>query len=164
MKYASLIFVLLFTALIAEAGNPDSPKRPPNNISLHLLGDGSMAAVYYERLFQLGPGSFLAGSAGVGLMPQLDLFNTDPAPPDLTVINHLTITFGKKKGGFEVGLGGTWVNDPYDPHYFIYPILGFRLQPFTANKLNFRVFASYPFDGFSDLPFIPLGVSLGIVF
>jgi hypothetical protein len=164
MKYLTLIFWLLFTSALAKAGNSDSLVRPPNNISLHLLGDGSLGAIYYERLFQLGPGSFLSGSAGIGLMPQLNIFDSEPSPPDITLINHLTIIFGRKKGGFEAGLGGTWVNDPAEPHYFVYPILGFRIQPFNANQLNFRAFVSYPFDGFSDLPYLPLGVSFGLVF
>lgn len=164
MKYFTFIFMLLYASTLAKAGNPDSLVRPPNNISLHLLGDGSIVAVYYERLFQLGPGSFLSGSAGMGMAPQINLFDSEPAPPILTIINHITVTFGRKRGGFEAGVGGTWVNDPYEPHYFIYPILGFRLQPFNKNQLNFRAFVSYPFDGLSDLPYSPVGVSFGLVF
>ncbi len=163
MKYAVIVIGLLFTGSVARAAVPDSLKRSPNNISLHLLGHGTLTAVYYERLFQNGTHSFLAASAGIGLTPQLD-FSENTSPPNLTVINHLTITLGPKKGGFEVGVGGTWVNDPYEPHYFLYPILGFRLQPFNRNQLVFRAFASYPFDGFSDLPYLPFGVSLGVTF
>jgi len=53
-----------------------------------------------------------------------------------------------------------------EPHYQVYPILGYRFQPIKPNKLNFRIFGSLPLIKMEseNILFIPVGFSLGYCF
>lgn len=150
--------------VLSQGNGKEISKRPLNNISLHAFGDVALFAVYYERLFQLSNVSFLTGSAGVGLFPEINFFESEPSAPNVCVLDHITANFGKRKALFEIGLGGTYLNDPGESHYFIYPIVGFRLQPFNSGKANLRVFFSYPIGDSQELPIPPFGLSAGICF
>lgn len=164
MKKSILLIFLMAIFLHAVSQEFEVPvKRPANNISLHLLGDGAIIAVYYERLFQISPSLFLAVSVGPGLAPEIDIFGNSDGP-DYATISHLTACLGKSKRLFEIGLGTTFVSGSSDPHTFFYPIVGYRIQHFKKGKANFRVFASYPLGGRNDWPFFPVGVSVGLVF
>lgn len=158
-----LLFIIVMFLQAIPQEHEVLVKRPANNISLQLLGDGALVAVYYERLFQVSPSLFIAGSVGPGLIPEINIIG-DGGGSDYAAMSHLTACLGKSKRLFEIGLGATFVSGSSDPHTFFYPIAGYRLQPFEKEKVNFRVFASFPFGGRNDWPFFPVGVSVGVVF
>ncbi len=160
------VFLLILIVTSQQAMPQESEalvKRPANNISLHLLGDGAIIAVYYERLFQISPSLIIAGSVGTGFAPEIVIIGEGDGP-DYLALSHLTACLGKSKHSFEIGLGVTFVSGSTEPHTFFYPVAGYRLQPFKKEKVNFRAFASLPFNGTNDWPFSPVGVSVGIVF
>jgi hypothetical protein len=80
-----------------------------------------------------------------------------------TVPHHITANFGRGRGFFELGCGGTFVSGNTNQHYIFYPIFGYRLLPLTSNKMNFRFFGELPFSGIEtdDVFFFPFGISFG---
>ncbi len=62
-----------------------------------------------------------------------------------------------------LGLGGTIIN-AY-PNY-LYPIIGFRIQPLEFYKINFSPYIFIPISSFevleSDFIIVPIGFSAGI--
>jgi hypothetical protein len=51
--------------------------------------------------------------------------------------------------------------------YALYPIVGYRFQPYKKDKFSFRIFASYPLTDKIDMKnywFFPVGVSVGFCF
>lgn len=173
MKRAVMLILFVFQLSVptwsqTEVGLVD--KRPLNNVYLGLLGDLSIITVNYERLFDIDTGVLLAGQLGVGYNEEFQLcfFGPcqEPAEKYVTFPVRFSGLLGKKKHFLEMGVGGTFLFGS-EPHpYYIYPLLGYRLQPFVKEKMVFRIFALYPLKSDQDesiMP-VPLGLSLGMAF
>jgi len=189
MKKKSVIaLALLIPGIILFAQNQkESPdKKPLNNIYLSTFGvDVSMFSVNYERLFLVQPKFFLSGELGIGYNKVVHFIESFGFPAIyaygdyLTIPHHITMNVGKRKSFFEFGIGGTAIIGCNAPEkYYLYPIIGYRLHPFISNKVNFRVYTTYPVDcidnmldilhgaGYENwgLWWFPVGVSIGIAF
>jgi hypothetical protein len=146
--------------------------RPSNSIYLSLPGDVSLIAFNYEKQVFISPTFIITGKVGLGTNQefQLCLFGPCSSPPEkyLTFPHHITGNIGKGRHFFEFGVGGTWMKGSISRTYLLYPILGYRIQPLQASKLNFRVFGQVPFTGLDsddyNFIFIPLGISFGVSF
>ena len=144
--------------------------RPTNDINLNLLGDASFFSDNYERLFLINPDRFfITGDLGFGYTEEFHLCIFGPCSSpvsDITIPHRITGNLGWKRNFFEFGLGGTLISTTTPAHYFLYPIVGYRLQPLKSDRVNFRIFAEYPLPGFRSeyLIFIPVGWSVGYCF
>jgi hypothetical protein len=94
-------------------------------------------------------------------------------PPDekfLSVPYHLTASIGKKENFFEIGIGGSELLSGSRKRHFLFPLIGYRLQPVKPSKINIRAYLCYPFSGnpysgdSDNLFFIPAGFSIGWCF
>ena len=144
-----------------------------NNVTLSFLGNGSFMSLDYERLFFLAPNKFISNSFGIGGGSEIEFCLNGSSPCSstkglLTVPHSLTANWGRNRHFFEFGIGGTIVIGNTNENYFLYPILGWRIQP-NKSKLgrnNFRLFVSVPFSGIEteDILWIPIGISYGVLF
>lgn len=170
MKKLFLISVFVAThTVISAISLPDSIARIPlNNINLNILGDASIASINYERLFLLSPKFFISGDIGIGFNKEFvfGLDNNNPKSDSyLTIPGRITGNIGNRKHSLELGIGATKINGFPDKDYFIYPIIGYRMQPLKQGKVNFRIFATLLHNGDrTEIYVLPLGVSLGICF
>ena len=165
----SVLFVMSVSYLFAQNISDTISVRPMNNINLNILGDASIVSLNYERLFFITPGIFISGDLGIGFNQEFtqNLDGSGASTPDtyLTIPHHITGNIGKGKHFFEFGMGGTIINGFPDKKYFLYPIIGYRLQPLKSNKVNFRIFTTLLNNGKdSEIYILPLGLSLGLCF
>jgi hypothetical protein len=110
---------------------------------------------------------------GIGYNAHLDDFEFQGNY--LTLPQHITMNFGKRKSFFEIGIGGTLFIGKDLPnngtvYYDVYPIIGYRLHPLLSKKVNFRIYSSFPpsfiISDWETFTFwwFPFGISLGIGF
>lgn len=162
-KILSLVLgILTFNLAVAQSENvPD--KRSSNVIFLGLLNGGSIASINYEHLFFSKSNFMIATGAGFGVGGLNALWVTQRY---LVIPHYATMNIGKKEHFFELGLGGSYASSRYSNEYYIFPIIGYRLQPLEPSKVNFRVFANIPFGGYEDaeIIFSPIGLSVGLNF
>jgi hypothetical protein len=165
-----IVFAISGTFLFAKNNGDSTDKRPINNIDLNICGDASIISLNYERLFLIKQFFFITGKLGIGYNEEFKVCAFGPcSPPEkyITIPHHITGNLGKGRHFFEFGIGGTIINGITNQHYWLYPIVGYRLQPLKSNKVNFKIFGSIPFSGLNsveDIFFIPFGLSLGISF
>jgi hypothetical protein len=165
-----IVFVISGTFLFAQNNGDSTDIRPINNINLNIFGDASIISLNYERLFLFNKYFFITGKIGIGYNEEFKLCIFGPcSPPEkyITIPHYITGNLGKGRHFIEFGLGGTIINGKTNQHYWLYPIVGYKLQPLKSNKVNFRIFASIPFSGLysvEDIYFIPFGLSLGVCF
>ncbi|THD69872.1 hypothetical protein E7Z59_05975 [Robertkochia marina] len=173
MKRSVFLLLLIFQFGVSAWSQTQEElifERPLNNLYLGFLGDLSLIAVNYERLFEINSRVLLAGQLGVGYNEEFQLcfFGPcqEPAEKFVTFPVRFSGLLGKKKHFLEVGVGGTLVYGSSPHPYYVYPLVGYRLQPLVKQKMVFRVFALYPFKSRQDqaiMP-IPMGLSLGVAF
>ena len=172
---ATKIFFLCFIIswghqLLAQMEQETDFLLKDNNVNFNMFGDASFVSVNYERLIELSPGAFLASSLGVGYNAEFQfcLFGPCTYGPErfLTLPHHFTVNIGKKRHFFEVGIGGTVIIGNTSEHYFLYPLLGFRVQPNKSGRGTIRLYFSVPFSGMEteDILWIPVGISIGRFF
>lgn len=165
-----LCFILTFGhQLLAQTENKTDLLLKRNNINFNMFGDASLISVNYERLFDLSPSIFLSGSIGAGYNAAFSLcFLGCGSKPKrfLTLPHHFTVNFGKDRDFFELGIGGTIMVGNTSEHYFLYPMLGFRVQPNKSGKGTIRLYGSVPFTGIDteDIFWVPIGISIGRYF
>jgi len=163
---------LIWGTLLSAQDEAESPSdKPRNNVYFNFIGgDGSVISTYYERLFLIRPKYFLEGGLGIGYNKIEDISDAEGNPDlqfkFLTLPHHVTMNLGKGKSFFEIGVGGTGIFGDVDQNYYLYPMIGYRLQSLESNKLSFRVYAGYPFYGWDNMNiwWLPVGVSLGMCF
>jgi hypothetical protein len=165
-----IVFTISGTFLFAQNNRDSTDIRPINNINLSICGGASIISLNYERLFLINQNFFITGKLGIGYNEEFKLCIFGPcSPPEkyITIPHHITGNLGKGRHFFEFGLGGTIIIGKTNQHYWLYPLVGYRLQPLKSNKVNFRIFGSIPFSGLNsveDIIFIPFGLSLGVNF
>ena len=172
-QYQSILLfclLLLNSTVFSQYNETDAViKRPQNSISVG-FGDASLISLSYERLFIIHDNLFLAARLGIGYNEefQLCLFGPCENPPKtFTTFPHsVTVNFGKNKHLFELGLGGAVIEGNTSDPYLLYPIIGYRLQPLKAEKVNLRLYLALPISSIEteDFLFIPAGLSVGIIF
>lgn len=155
--------------LFAQNNNDSNHIRPGNGIYLNLLGDASLISINYEKLFFVSSNFIVTGKSGLGYNEKFQICFGGPCwEPKryVTVPHHITGNIGEGRNFLEFGLGGTIIGGNTSQHYLLYPIVGYRLVPLKANKLNFRIFGQIPFSGLEteDVIFVPIGGSLGLSF
>lgn len=168
----SLAFLVVATILSAQDKSAYTDERPWNNIYINLLGgDASLSSLNYERLFYKRPKFFFTGALGIGYNKNIDedfegsIFQIQHSQY-LTIPHHITMNVGKENSFFEFGIGGTGIIGNTNKHYFLCPVIGYRLHPEIAVKLNLRVYVSFPFNGFKNVEiwWFPIGISIGAGF
>ncbi len=159
------------TARMPASAEPDMNERPLNIIFLNVLGDGTLASLNYERLFLIQPEkSFIAAGLGAGINSLVTLHaNSDKSysyDNFLAIPHHITGNIGYRSHFFELGLGGAIYSVTEGDTYLPYVIAGYRVQPVRQNRLNFRLFGTYPLSPLEqfNIIFIPAGFSLGWAF
>ncbi len=168
----TIVFVLIMvvcTHTYSQKNETDYSSRPKNNINIGLLGNASIYALNYERLFSSKPYTFFASEIGVGYNEEFIIcFGSGSCNPDkyLTIPHQISVSIGKNKSFLEFGFGGAAIIGSTKQYYLLYPMLGYRYQPLKSKKLNFRIYGSIPFSEWDtvDILYIPIGISLGICF
>jgi len=166
VRIGAILLVLSLALPEIQAGsNPFL--RPINNVNLSLFGDASILSLNYERFFVNNRKFFLAGRIGVGYSESQGLPAENTSLVGFPL--HLTGNYGERKHYFEFGLGSTLLfygkMDYWD--FALYPVVGYRFQPYKKDKFSFRLFASYPLTDKIDIKnywFFPIGVSVGFCF
>lgn len=186
MKKFILLITLIIPGTLILAQDKDTIvlSRPVDNVNVNLLGgDGSLISINYEHIYIVKNNFFLSGKGGLGYNREFQLNiciwgPCEPPPPPeqyVTIPHHITGNLGKKRHFLEFGLGGTIVFGNTYQHYYLYPLLGYRIQPLHSDKHNFRIFGSLPIWGLASTPwgpykegstimFLPFGLSMGICF
>jgi hypothetical protein len=171
MKRLLLTLLLsFFCALVgAQTLHETTNARPVDNFNLTILGNASLISMNYEKLSFVSPKFLVAFNIGMGYNQEFQLFHFGSnSSPQIyfTLPHYVTVNLGKGRHFFEFGLGGTVVAGNTPRHYFLYPIVGYRLQPLRKNKLYFRAFGQIPINGLDNLEvfFAPVGFSLGVCF
>ncbi len=160
-----LPIIMLSSGLCAQPGQQKPMSRPLHVISLSALGDASIFAINFERLFMVDSTFMVAARIGAGFNQEFRLCVWGPCTPPSTYFTlpvHTTINFGRKRNFAEAGFGATIINGNTNQHLFFYPIFGYRLHPFVSGRISVRVYFEWPFRETEDILFIPLGFSLGI--
>lgn len=166
----TVLIILTFGLTVTAKGEEGSPfPWPSNNLNVNLLGDATIFSLSYERLQFFDRKYMIAGKIGIGYSQSLGLPSKSAAL--LTIPMHITGNLGvyKKRQYIEFGLGGTlmyYENFKYWD-YALYPIVGYRFQPYQKVKLTLRVFLSYPLTDKLDLHnywFSPVGITIGYCF
>jgi hypothetical protein len=152
-------------SLSAQNSSYRPVKRAPNNISLNLLGEGSLISINYERLFPIAPKFFLTGQAGIG-RNQEALWTAGRSPRLYTTFpHHITANFGKNRHFFEFGFSGDIVAGDTEHHYISGPLVGYRYKSSRSGRIPVRCFITYPFIGLhTGLIYVPFGLSIGYSF
>ena len=142
------------------------PSRPENNLNLGIFGDFSFISIQYERLFFINSTFFLSGKLGFGYNQEFQIISTQAPKEYFTYSCHITYNLNLKKEKYflVLGLGGTIIN-AY-PNY-LYPIIGFRMQPLEFYKINFSPYIFIPISSFevlldSDFIIAPIPFGIGI--
>jgi hypothetical protein len=169
ISFQTIIIIIL--SFIGPAINAKSIPylRPGNNIHLNLFGDASIFSISYERIILNNPKFFLTGKLGLGYSESMKLpsGNTSLLSIPIHITGNVDI-YGKRQF-IEFGFGSTWLfyEDLKYWDYSIYPLIGYRFQPFKPGKVTFRIFISYPITGkidINDYWFSPVGLSIGYSF
>ena len=163
-----IVFVISGTILLAQDEMVKNNIRPKNNLNLTFFGEATLISINYERLFLIVPSFFITCKLGIGYEEfQLCIFeHCGPRKIYLTLPHYFTGNLGKGRHFFEFGLGGTYITGDNYQNYFIYPVIGYRIQPLKSDKAYFRIFCSIPFTGLDTEEFAvsPVGLSLGVSF
>lgn len=145
--------ILIFLNPGSTFGQTKEPYfRPAKNINFCVLGGASHFSLNFEKFFLNREKYFFSASLGMGKAAEYStqwlLFNSSKDRPKktyLTFPHHLTYNIGRRKSFFELGMGGTFIPDAgMIKNYIFYPVIGYRLQPRSQDKLNFRVFINAP--------------------
>jgi hypothetical protein len=134
------------------------------------LGDASILSLNYEKLFLVSSTFILSCKLGLGFNEEFRIsfsgLNSSPPKRYLTIPHHVTGNIGKGRHFLEFGFGGTIISSNATPHYWFYPIVGYRYLPLKSGKINVRVFGQIPFSELygENIFFMPFGLSLGISF
>jgi hypothetical protein len=173
-SFLSLVFIVtVFSAPAQDSADSIQISLKRNSINLNLFGGVAIVSANYERLFPVKDWLLISGQLGVGNaleIPNLLNPSQGPKPENYTAIpHHVTGIFGRKRNGFEAGLGGTTILGPPVPNEFVYLLLGYRHKPVGPDYINFRIYASLPFffnfNGQNEAVwYIPLGITLGRYF
>ena len=170
MKYiVNIVFVFWITNNIICQEIKFFNQRPLKNIFLGIAGDGGLASINHEKLHLLSFKLMISNRIGLGLSQ--DYSFTDPENYYIAIPSNISFCFGRRRLLFELGFGSTVflnINKPFYEFSF-YPIIGYRFQPLTKNKLFIKIFASLPNKLNSDnmsiasskVLFIPLGINIG---
>jgi hypothetical protein len=163
MKLIFIILIFFITPITANEKYGYSSEMPKNYIYFGLFGDASITSLSYERLLLFSPNCKLTGKGGVGFNQEFNLFGGSTSL-FVTMPHHITGNFGKSRHHLEIGLGGTLIFGKTNEPYLLYPIVGYRIMPLKENKVNFRIYGSFPFSGLETdvIFFIPIGLSIGI--
>jgi hypothetical protein len=165
----ALAFLISGTILFAQDEGESPFNRPRNNIYDNIFGgDASVSSLNYERLILVRSKCFFTGSLGIGYNKNVDegykgsLYQISHSQ-FMTIPHHITINVGKKRSFFEFGIGGTGIIGDANKNYYLYPIIGYRLHSSKPMKLNYRVYISFPFEGYKNVEFwwFPIGISVG---
>jgi len=167
----ALSFLISATVLSAQDESEYTDDRPWNTIYINFGGDASISSLNYERLFFKRPKFFFTGALGIGYNKNADdefegsIFQIQHSQY-LTIPHHITMNVGKENSFFEFGIGGIGIIGNTNKNYFLCPIIGYRFHPLISIKLNFRIYVSFPFDGFKNVEiwWFPIGLSLGTNF
>jgi hypothetical protein len=164
----ALAFLIPSATLLAQDKGEPPFNRPRNNIYINIFaGDASVQSLNYERLFLVRPKSFFTGSLGIGYNKNLDKYEGRlyqiSHSQFMTIPHHITMNVGKKRSFFEFGIGGTGLIGDAHQNYYLYPIIGYRFHSSNPMKLNFRIYISFPFQGYKNVEFwwFPIGISVG---
>jgi hypothetical protein len=150
--------------LFAQKSEEIIETRPLNSFNINLLGDASLISFNFERQYLISSTFILTSKIGLGYNKEFLIFGSNQEHY-LTIPHHITGNIGKGKHFFEFGLGGTIISGNTTQPYLLYPIVGYRILPLKSNEINFRIFGQIPFfETHATIPFIPLGLSLGISF
>ena len=161
----AFLSISVMPVLRGQGGNPYL--RPLNCIHLNVLGDACIISLNYDYLYYNVRKFFISGIVGIGYSESMTLPNENTSLLSLPL--HVTGNYGEKKHFFEFGFGGNLFFYDFYKYwdYSVYPIVGYRFQPMKKDKVNFRVYASYPLNHPIDLDyywFFPVGVSMGFCF
>lgn len=143
--------------------------RPLNNIFLNISGDASIVSLNYERLFPTGREHFFfAAGLGVGVNTFVTIHANNGTTYTLdnfpVVPHHITGNLGGRRSFFEFGFGGAFIASPQEGHPYLPSVMiGYRHLPMNMNRVNFRVFVSYPLASLDmyNIVYVPAGVSVG---
>jgi hypothetical protein len=151
---------------------PDSTTKLTNStIYLGFNTEGANVSLHYGKLLRRSKHFFLTAEAGLGyyINPYALLLQPLIGKKQyvyLMIPHHITANFGGGKHYLEVGVGGSIVAANVDKNYWLYGIVGYRMQPFKSKKFMMRVFCNLPTTDFElsskDVVFLPAGFSLGI--
>ena len=128
-------------------------------------------SLHYGKLLQRTMHFFLTAEARLGYYIDPYAILSEPLIGKthnnfLMIPNHITANFGGGKHYLEVGVGGTIVAANVDKNYWLYGIVGYRMQPFQSKKFMMRVFFNFPTTDFElsskDVVFLYAGFSLGL--
>ena len=167
----ALAFLISGTILFSQDSEEPPFNRPRNNIYINIFaGDASVQSLNYERLFLVKLKSFFTGSLGIGYNKNLDKYEGRlyqiSHSQFMTIPHHITMNVGKKRSFFEFGIGGTGLIGDAHQNYYLYPIIGYRFHPVRSINENFRIYISFPFEGYKNVEFwwFPVGISVGMGF
>lgn len=168
---AILLFLFMFSdTLWAQGSDTAVPTRPLNSLSINFLGDASLISFAYERQYILKENFLLTSKLGVGYNSEVSfcIFGSCNGAENkyVTIPHHITGNWGKGRHFLEFGFGGTYVAGNTNYPYVAYPLLGYRILPLKKDKMNFRIYSSYPFNGndILDYYFAIIGLSFGVSF
>lgn len=165
-----LLPLVTFSSNWAQESSIGKTSRPLNSLSLNFLGDASLISVSYERQYILKENFLLTTKLSMGYNSEVRfcLFGSCSGAGDrfFTLPHHITGNWGKGKHFLEFGLGGAYVVGNTNYHYVAYPLIGYRILPFEKDKINFRIYSAYPFNGndILDYYFSMIGLSFGVSF
>ena len=170
MKYIlTFIYFSLVVNVIISQEIKFFNQRPLKNIYLALAGDGGLVSINHEKLNLLSFKLMMANRVGVGISQ--DYSFTEPENYYVAIPVNISFCFGRRRLLFELGFGSTVFLNVNKPFYelSIYPIMGYRFQPISKNKLFIKVFASFPNKlnkdnisiSSSRVLFIPIGINIG---
>lgn len=168
-----LLLVIINFSLIIMAQDEERPPLPDpkNSINVDFLGNASLLAISYERIYRISRNFFLAGKIGTGYGRELllDYYDTlvTKFPVYLSFPHQFTCNIGKSRHFLEAGVGGTVAIGDVSPHYVPYITAGYRFQPLYAGNVKFRVFGNYlpvKHRNYRNIFFVPFGLSLGLCF
>lgn len=170
MKKLILISLIFLSGSLsyAQTGNESDDKRPVNNFNLTCLGNASLISLNYEYLYFVRPNFSIAFNLGVGYNEEFQIIVFGPKTPPKTYItlpHYVTGNVGNGRSFLEFGLGGTFMDSETQQHYYLYPIVGYRIQPLRKSRMYFRIFGEL-FSGYKDpeVYLFPGGFSLGFSF
>lgn len=130
----------------------EEPIRRKNGLQGSLYGLGGMFSASYERFMFLGSGSFFALRVGVGTFFE-----------GVTTPHAFTLNLGKNMNHFELGVGGTYMND-VETGYSLNAIVAYRHQNIWGG-FYWRIGGAIPvFKTNRDFFVFPIELSAGFCF
>ncbi|MBN2729874.1 MAG: hypothetical protein JXR53_11685 [Bacteroidales bacterium] len=164
-------FMLIF--LIYQSNAQDEldsliDNRPCQFLELTEFGNVSVFSASYGHILKVGNVFYGSIGGGLGYAQDVNIFNiaTSRDPETyLTLPYYFTAMLGKTRHFAEIGIGGTFVFGDLEKYHYLYPMLGYRLQPLRSNRLHFKFYASMLNTNSPDnLWIIPVGMALGFNF